>query len=282
MTRVSLHIGLNHLDEAAWGRQQDLGGAENDARAMAQVAASRGFTPTMLITQQARLQTVWNQLLRVSEQLESGDYFFLTYSGHGGRVLDKDTGEEDDKYDETWCLYDGQLLDDKLYEAICQFKTGVRVFVLSDSCHSGTVIRGAVALATQPHLPAEPDAAGFAVKTLPTRITEKEYAEHGAAYAKLVIPGQKPHPPADAKVILLSGCRDDQESRDGDPNGVFTTAFLSIWNNGSYNRNFNHLIRQLQQQLQQSTQTPDMFAYGTGVEDMALQIPLSDTSAPFN
>jgi hypothetical protein len=43
--------------------------------------------------------------------------------------------------DETWCLFDGELLDDELHELWARFTRGVRVLVLSDSCHSGTVTR---------------------------------------------------------------------------------------------------------------------------------------------
>jgi hypothetical protein len=43
--------------------------------------------------------------------------------------------------DETWCLYDGQLLDDELHGAWEKFQAGVRILVFSDSCHSGTVLK---------------------------------------------------------------------------------------------------------------------------------------------
>ena len=44
--------------------------------------------------------------------------------------------------DETWCIYsDRQLVDDELYSLWAQFAAGVRIFVLSDSCHSGTVLK---------------------------------------------------------------------------------------------------------------------------------------------
>jgi len=43
--------------------------------------------------------------------------------------------------DETWVLYDRQLVDDELYKIWSKFKPGVRILVLSDSCHSGTVPR---------------------------------------------------------------------------------------------------------------------------------------------
>ena len=55
------------------------------------------------------------------------------------------SGEEVDRQDETWCLWDGQLIDDELYLELSRFAAGVRVLVLSDSCHSGTVTRAAPA-----------------------------------------------------------------------------------------------------------------------------------------
>ena len=43
--------------------------------------------------------------------------------------------------EETWVLYDRQLVDDELYKIWSKFKPGVRILVLSDSCHNGTVTR---------------------------------------------------------------------------------------------------------------------------------------------
>src|SRR5678815_3771458 len=80
---------------------------------------------------------------KAAKLLAAGDLYFLSYSGHGGQVPDV-TGEEDDKKDETWCLFDGQLIDDELYYELSRFGEGVRILVLSDSCHSGTVTREAV------------------------------------------------------------------------------------------------------------------------------------------
>jgi len=77
---------------------------------------------------------------QAAKDLATGDIFFLTYSGHGGQLPDKN-GDEPDGQDETWCLYDGQLVDDELYAKWAKFKPGVRIFVLSDSCHSGSVVK---------------------------------------------------------------------------------------------------------------------------------------------
>ena len=78
-------------------------------------------------------------------ELKSGDYFFLSYSGHGGQLSDvnrRRSSLTNDHYDETWCLYDREFVDDELNVCLRDFKEGVRIFVLSDSCHSGTVVKG--------------------------------------------------------------------------------------------------------------------------------------------
>ena len=72
-------------------------------------------------------------------ELEAGDIFFVTYSGHGGQVPDLNDEDETDGSDETWLAYDRQIVDDELYELWAKFKPGVRILVLSDSCHSGSV-----------------------------------------------------------------------------------------------------------------------------------------------
>ena len=56
----------------------------------------------------------------------------LSYSGHGGQLPDLND-DEPDQEDETWCLYDGQVVDDELSELYSHFKQGVRILVLSDS-----------------------------------------------------------------------------------------------------------------------------------------------------
>jgi len=72
--------------------------------------------------------------------LQAGDIFVVTYSGHGSQRQDFN-GDEPDKKDETWCLYDGEMVDDERAELWTLFNPGVRIVVISDSCHSGTVSR---------------------------------------------------------------------------------------------------------------------------------------------
>lgn len=281
MTRLSLHIGLNTLDMQTWGPQKQLNGCENDAKDMSAVARSRGFSPDVLRTAQATVETVWARMVNASAQLVSGDYFFLTYSGHGSQLKNdaREWGEDEpDGLDETWCLYNGHLLDDMLYAALCKFARGVRVFVMSDSCHSGTVTRGAVDLAKSPRVSTSPVPTGAIAKFLPLEVTQRAFDTHKSVDERSadwpLLPKSKPL--ANAKVVLISGCRDHQESLDLGSNGAMTAAFLRIWDNGSYDRNFNHLVEGLQRDLESYGQTPDLFAYGWNVQDMVLQVPLSD------
>lgn len=137
----SLHVGLNVVDPNAYPVQVPvLRGCENDARDMQQLATDQGFTPSLLLNGQATAQAVRAGITAAAGALNAGDFFFLTYSGHGSQMPDP-SGEEPDGLDETLVLYDRQLLDDELNALWAQFRPGVRIFMLSDSCHSGTVAR---------------------------------------------------------------------------------------------------------------------------------------------
>ena len=138
----SLHIGLNTVDPASYGAPFELIACEADARDMRRIAEARGSTAEVLLTAEATCDAVLEAIASASSELEAGDLFFLTYSGHGGQVQDVDGDEEDDQLDETWCLFDTQLRDDDINTALASFAEGVRILMLSDSCHSGTVSRG--------------------------------------------------------------------------------------------------------------------------------------------
>lgn len=66
-------------------------------------------------------------------------------TGHGGRVVDDDVGEEADGYDETLVPVDystaGQIRDDDLYTNLVAAMPGGSTLVsLMDCCHSATVL----------------------------------------------------------------------------------------------------------------------------------------------
>jgi hypothetical protein len=144
----SLHVGLNVVDDVAYGTPiAPLSGCVNDANDMTALANSQGFSTTTLLDEQGTSQNITDAIADAARELRSGDIFLLTYAGHGSQVPDA-TGEETEQLDETWVAYDRQIIDDELYALWGRFQPGVRILMISDSCHSGTVARVA-ALAYQ-------------------------------------------------------------------------------------------------------------------------------------
>ena len=139
-TGLSLHIGLNRVDGAAYPFPVPvLAGCLNDANDMQDLARGKGFRPRQLLDEAATSTAVLDSIERAAGQLSAGDIFLLTYSGHGSQV--PDPAETGDRLSETWVLWDRQVVDDELYARWGLFRPGVRILVISDSCHSGTVSR---------------------------------------------------------------------------------------------------------------------------------------------
>jgi len=138
----ALAIGLNQVDPNHYGGWSgNLTGCEPDAEDMRDIAQSRGLTTTTLKTGDATRKAVLDHLDDMAAVMSRGDLLVVSFSGHGGQVPDGNGDESDDGLDETWCLYDGQLLDDELHGAWMKFRPGVRILLFSDSCHSGTVLK---------------------------------------------------------------------------------------------------------------------------------------------
>src|SRR5262245_59882710 len=122
---ISLHIGLNSVDPNSYqGWSGKLVACENDAKSMEQIASSLGYETHTLKTSQATRSTTLDAIAQAARELQEDDMFLLTYSGHGGQVEDTNSDEQD-AMDETWVLYDGELVDDELHELYTNFKAGV-------------------------------------------------------------------------------------------------------------------------------------------------------------
>lgn len=137
----ALAIGLNAVDPAHYaGWSGPLTGCEPDVEDMEKIAAQQDLETETLVTAQATRGAVLDKLENLAQKMQKGDLLVVSYSGHGGQIPDQN-GDEADGLDETWCLYDGELLDDELHGAWAKFEAGVRILVFSDSCHSGTVLK---------------------------------------------------------------------------------------------------------------------------------------------
>jgi len=275
---LSLHIGLNGVSGAAYGGWDGpLAACEFDANDMAAIAKQQGMKSTVLLTKKATRGATLAAIRDAAKTLAAGDFFFVSYSGHGGQVPDVN-GDEADKKDETWCLYDGQLIDDELYAELGRFKAGVRILVLSDSCHSGTVTREAMLPPVT--IPSQRP------KNMPDAVAMRTYRDHQSFYDKLqkdvARDAGKPVVDPDnalaqvavsgrlsaiadkfaASLILVSGCQDNQTSMDGEHNGAFTEQLLKVWNQGGFQGNYGNFHARIKARMP-ATQSPNLFTLGT-------------------
>jgi hypothetical protein len=144
-TCYALTIGIDKVDPGAYGGWDGkLGGCENDCDLYQSIVAPFATKVRPLKTGEARRDNVRRHIAWAANNLKQGDLFIVTYAGHGGQLDDRSIDEGDGR-DETWCLYDGQMPDDELFNLWSLFREGVRILIISDSCHSGTVARAAAA-----------------------------------------------------------------------------------------------------------------------------------------
>jgi metacaspase-1 len=260
MASISLSLGLNSVDPAAYnGWDGQLNACEQDARDMTAIAQNQGYDARTLLSAEATSGAVLGVMHEAALKLRSGDRFLLTYSGHGGQVPDVTSDEKDDMLDETWCLYDRMLLDDELYAVWSRFRKGVRILVLSDSCHSGTVAR-----AVFTRNPPQPSPrAEYKARWLPWRNAEQVYLQAKPLYDSLqFLAGPAENAAVRASVILISGCQDHELSYDGPRNGAFTENVLKVWNDGSFQGSHREFHTRIATLMSTGRQHPNFFLAG--------------------
>ena len=272
---IAVNIGLNFVNPAAYnGWDGELAGCINDARDMNQIATQLGYTATMLTDAQATASEVTRSIGQAARQLAAGDICLVTYSGHGSQIIDA-TGDEPDGKDETWVLWDRQLLDDELNGLWSSFAAGVRIFLLSDSCHSGTVAR---VMSFQKKFKSAEFAAQYGRPVnAPPRVRAADPAAVHANYlankSNYEVSQWTHRASVNASVTLISGCQDNQLSSDGDANGLFTQRLKEVWNGGSFSGSYAQFHSAIVARMP-SDQTPNLFRSG-------VSNPAFDAENPF-
>ena len=227
MANRALCVGINDYP----GSDMDLAGCVNDARDWQTLLERRGHHVDHLHDSEATRARIVEALKAVIGQAGEDDSVVFTFSGHGSWLPDDDRDEPDAR-DEMMCPHDVMkeqyLLDDDLYEIFCTKRAGARLYVIADSCHSGSVVRYAAA-------PAEPDGAPLKARFLPPyvfargdRVLERaiDRAANTPAPMKLRYPA-----------LLFSGCQDTEFSYDatfnGRSNGAFTRTAIDALQDAS-------------------------------------------------
>lgn len=189
------------------GTSCELRGCINDAENLAEHLVQSGIADArdIKLVREPTGRQIVKAITELADQTcrERIANVFVSFSGHGTHIADKD-GDEDDGQDECICPTDyssrGVLSDDQLSTLFARFSDNTRVSILFDCCHSGTCI-------DLPHV-----YIGYA-KT--SECTRKRTACH-------------------PDTIMISGCLDTQTSADaydGDRceyTGAMTTAFLDV------------------------------------------------------
>jgi hypothetical protein len=273
---VALAVGLNSVDPKHYGGWQgDLNACEADAADMSDIARSQDFKISSVLTKDATRQTVTRKIKEASEAVHSGDIFMISYSGHGGQLPDRNY-DEPDAMDETWCLYDGQIVDDELFYLLSKFEKGVRILVFSDSCHSGSVTRMAYVRNIMDARTTNVDINHVKYRFMPRDITMRTYKTNKAFYDPIL----KNHQMANAEnnlkasVILISGCQDNQYSQDGTFNGLFTSNLLAVWKDSKFRGGYRGFHKKIVG-LMPPDQTPNYFVIGKPDVDFEKQKPFT-------
>ena len=267
---ISIHVGLNGVDPDQYeGWDGKLNACEADANDMEAIAKGHGFETHKLLTAEATAEALTSAFDDAAGKLQGGDILLLTYSGHGGQVPDTN-GDEDDHMDETWVLYNRQVVDDELYAFWAKCAPGVRIALFSDSCHSGTVARGAVEAVGEDRV-----GPGFRLKGMPDEYIQSVYEAHKDEYDEI----QKSVPPLEsadvkASVLLTSGCQDNQTSLDGDKNGLFTQNLLEVWDDGKFHGGYRTFHKQIARAMP-PWQSPNFFTVGAAPGKFATQHPFT-------
>jgi hypothetical protein len=272
---LALTIGLNSVDPNHYdGWAGDLTACEADAHDMAEIAQSKGFAVAPLLTPSATRSNVISEMTKAASSLQADDIFMLSYSGHGGQVPDMNN-EEDDYQDETWCLYDGQLIDDEIYSLLGKFAPGVRVLVFSDSCHSGTVTKAAFYQGTVAVRASSVAAEQVRFRFMPPEAARRTYRKNKEFYDNLQKDPalKKAEGSVKASVLLVSGCQDNQFSSDGTFNGLFTGTLLQVWNEGRA-RNYRKFYKAIVKRMPPD-QTPNYYWVGKTSRKFESQKPFA-------
>jgi hypothetical protein len=228
MAKLGLCIGVNNYP----GTHMDLAGCVNDAKDWAAELGGRGFEVTQLLDDKATRAAMVDAFKSVIGAAGKGDVVVITFSGHGTYVPDLN-GDEIDGLDEALCPYDiqtggGALIDDEIHAMFAARKPGVRLVLISDSCHSGTVTRAVGADPDSDDLPRArflPMGNWLPADQLPRGASGKPLA------TVVVTSGASPFVSALSRGegdLLLSGCKEGPNNFSydakikGRPNGAFT------------------------------------------------------------
>ena len=245
--KFAVLIGINYV-----GTSSELNGCVNDANHLKSFLITKcGYLPENIfmladdgVNQRPTRQNILNSFNLMINKATNEQFteLWLSYSGHGSYITDKN-GDEKDGKDEVLCPVDyntaGMIVDDLIYsDFVCKLPKTATLFSLMDCCHSGTVF----------------DLPCLYNQSITVNNTNNKHV---------------------AKVISISGCRDDQTSADAyisnNYEGAMTWSFLNALANTNYNVKLMDLVNNMRILLASSyTQVPMLAVSSTDQYDRKL------------
>jgi hypothetical protein len=259
---IAIHVGVNHPA----GTFDRLSKSEGTAWKLAELSFQAGYRAIhVLCGPQATRRAVGTLLAGTARTLCPGHTLFVSFSGHGSAVPDEN-GDERDGLDETWCLHDGELVNDELAEYWRLLAPGTRALVVADCCFAGgTVHEGERPMALSgAHAPGAWDGplylpgCGNGIPCVSQRI---------------VPPGLRVPDHDDgiqASVLLLAATGEAQRAREG----VYVRHLLEVWEGGAFRGSFYELHHRVSDRVRRETygQDPQMLMLGAADLGFPLEV----------
>lgn len=241
------HVVLRHSEAAAW--------------AMAGLASRAGYDSILVLRGPAATRAAVHEALAgAAGTLAAGDTLLVSFSGHGGQEKDKDLDERHGS-DESWCLYDGSLLDDKLAGYWRLFDPGIRIVVVSESCYSGGMGRTGnshVAHATEEDAPRVMRGNGTTRSGF--RTPDPVTTAAAEAVASCIAEPPKDTCEIRASVLMLTASAEQQPAEEG----LFTRCLLDVWAGGNFRGSYCRLYEEVKDRVMRarSGQSPQILMVG--------------------
>lgn len=232
----------------------DLAGCINDARDWQVLLEARGYHVDALHDGDATRARIVDALTSIVTSATDQDSVVFMFAGHGSWLPDA-SGDEPDERDEMMCpvdvMQERYLLDDDLNRIFSMKREGVRLYVIADCCHSGSVVRYA-----------PPGGTPMKARFLPPYVFARGNQRFERAIdraARAPAPTKQSYP-----ALLFSGCQDSEFSYDASfstrPNGVFTRTAIDVLQDSRITspRAFHDAVRKLLPS-KSFPQTPQLF-----------------------
>ena len=241
MTKKAFCVGINDYPF----KGQDLQGCVNDANAWADLLINHFDFPRsnvkMLLEADATKKNIVDGVKELIAGTQPGDVLVFTNSSHGSYKIDQ---EGDEEYDEVICPYDlkdNLLIDDELRKIFTDIPECVRLTVICDSCHSGTITRIIPGIDERRMRFLDPSLRG-----------DKEIDDPWRARPRRL----KKYPQSKMNEVLVAGCTDIEHAYDakfGDKHhGAMTYFALHTIRNANYKITYADLVKRVRRLLKKN------------------------------